>query len=298
MIEATREQRLLMNLARASSAGKQSAQLEAFFEHLDHAGWLIELARVHVRLCTMIAQPHGEWARFLQLNHSRSYRLSLIRNDAIKAALVDLARFIVKQDGENMLGRVQQSIEYSRLQRTVTFTGMGGMRRRGRPNGESFAVSEDVGTRLEELRLRCGLKIKHWAVRIGTSENTYRRRLEEGVVPPEWMEAALITVERQEASLLAARQAEIPVSDEELRNAFNAVWVSYTRSFDRIHGTAKVVSPPVETPEEKAERERREDEELMKFVPSFEDEGEDDLDIGAVDELDRVEPKNLDEESA
>ena len=291
-----------MNLARASSAGKQSAQLEAFFEHLDHAGWLIELARVHARLCTMIAQPHSEWANFLQIGQGRSYRLSLVRNDAIKSAMVDLARFIIKHSGDNVLERVKQSMEYSRLLRMVTFSSMGGERRRGRPNGETFYVSDDAGTRLEELRLRSGLKLKHWAVRIGTSENTYRKRLDEGRIPPEWLEAALITVERQEASILAARQAEIPVSDEELANAFNAVWVVYTRSFDRLYGadhkTKVVLSATPETPEEKAERERREDEELLKFVPSPEDDGEDDLDIGAVDELDRVEPKNLDEESA
>lgn len=288
----TREQRLLMNLARASCAGNQSRQLEQFFESLDNAGWLIELARVHVRLTGGVAQPHGVFALSLQLREGRAYRLALITDDDIRARLVDLARAVLKLDGELIISRMQRTVEFQRFQRSLSFNYQFGTRRRGRKLEETFYASGPTGEMIEALRIRARLKIKDWAVRIGTSENTYRKKLDEDAVPTEWVQNAQVAVARVEDALLANRAAQAPVTDEELSFAFGRVWESYTAQTDRLQGST-TVRPP-ETPAEQAAREAREDEQIMAFTPS----AEEDLDIpieSEVDENDRVQPENKDE---
>lgn len=295
----TREQRLLMNLARASCAGKQSRQLEQFFEDLDNTGWLIELARVHVRLCGEVAMPHGVFALALQLREGRTYRLALTKDDDIRDRLVDLARVVLKLDGEHIVTRMQRTVEFQRFQRSLAFNYQFGSRRRGRKLEETFYASDAQGEEMEALRVRARLKIKDWAVRIGTSENTYRRKLDERQIPPEWLENARATVARVEDALLQNRASQQPVTNEELSFAFGRVWESYTAQTDRLHATAgSAIARPPESPEAKAAREAREDEAMLKFTPSAEEDLE--LDIGSmiegeVEETDRVQPENLDE---
>ena len=293
MIEApTREQKLLMNLAKASCAGKQSRSLEQWFEGLDNAGWLIELARVHVRLEGGVAQPHGVFALALQLREGRVYRLALVTDDDIKQSLVDLARVVLKLDGEQIVVKMQRTAEFQRFQRSLSFNYQFGSRRRGRKLEETFYTASPDGEEIEALRIRARLKIKDWAVRIGTSENTYRKKLDERFIPPAWLEQAKVVVARVEDAFLQARANETPVSDEELSFAFGRVWTSYVSQTDRLQGQTITHMP--ESPEEKAAREAREDEDMLKFAPSAEEDL--DLNIGAVDELDRVQPEDQDDQ--
>lgn len=287
----TREQRLLMNLIKASSAGKQSRQLDQWFEVLDNAGWLIELARVHARLCTGIALPHGVFALQLQLRESRSYRITLSTDNEVRASLVNLARVLLKLEGEHIISLMLRTPEFARSQRVLAYTQQFGGLRRGRPLEESFYASEGPGVELEKLRIRSRFKIKDWAVRIGTSENTYRKRLDEGVIPPVWLETARQTVEAIERTILQQRAADAAVSDEELSFAFGRVWTAYVATTDRLHSQAIIHAP--ETPAEKAAREAREDEEILKFVPSEEEDL--DIDIGQIDDAERVQPEDLDQ---
>lgn len=289
--ELTREQRLLMQLARASSAGKQSRSLEQFFAGLDNAGWLVELARVHLRLCTGVAQPHRAFALALQLREGRQYRLALIKDDDVRARLVDLARVALKLDGEQAITRLQRTAEFQRLQRSLSFAQPYGDRRRGRALGESFYVSDAAGEELEALRIRARLKIKHFAVQIGTSENTYRRRLDEGATPPEWLANARVVVARSEDALLQRRRDDLSVTDAELTFAFGRVWQSYGAQSNRLIGLPTATAP--ESPKEKAARQAREDEAILEFTPSEEEDL--DLEIGAVDETERAVPENRDE---
>lgn len=294
-MDLTREQRLLQNLARASSAGKQSRQLEQFFEGLDSAAWLIELARVHLRLCTGVALPHGTFALALQLTEGRAYRLALVREDNIRACLVELARVVLALRGEQAVTRMQRTIEFQRLQRSMMFTSFGGLRKRGRKLGETFYVADASGEEIEALRVRSGLRLKEWAVQIGTSENTYRRRLDDGLIPPEWQDAARVLVARREDVLLAARATERPVTDVELVTAFAAVWRTYLEATQQLL-PRNVLRPAIaaaETEEQKAARHAKEDAALLEFVPSAEEDL--DIDVGEVDEVDRTQPENTDE---
>lgn len=290
----TREQKLLMNLARASCAGKQSRQLEQFFTDLDNAGWMIELARVHVRLCGGVAQPHSVFALSLQLREARAYRVVIVTDDEIRARLVDLARATLKLDGEHIVARMQRTAEFLRFQRSLTFNYQYGTRRRGRKLGETFYASDAKGEEIEALRVRARLTIKEWAHRIGTSENTYRKNLDTMTIPPVWMENARVVVAKAEDLILANRAAQVPVSDDELSFAFGRVWESYTAQTDRLQGSLVAHKP--ETPDERAAREAREDEEMLKFAPSAEEDIELELGVeGSVAEEDRVQPEDLDE---
>lgn len=239
--ESERRKQLVRNLVASSAADAKSRLLLSFFSALDEDGWLIEYSRAALRLRLGTALTHQTWAEFLSLGESRRYRLVTLRPDELRVSLLELARAAFKYSGEDALHKLVRSPEYLRWARSLGLHQAERERARGRKLGQIETASEN-GLRLEALRLDAGFKLKNWAHRIGTSENTYRKKLAEGDVPPLWLAAAVqIPSQRRVVAAQAAKVAV--VTEAELTAAVTAVWEAYEASRKSLAADAPAPNP-------------------------------------------------------
>lgn len=291
MIDATGQERLLKSLVRVSSAGKQSNQLARFFGDLGPPGWYVELSRIYLRLCTNVSLSHAEFAAALGFSGARAYRLALIREDEVLSRLLGAARAALRQSGGYAVTQLQRTAEYHQLQRALQWSYAFGANRLGRRIGETFYAVDAAGSRLEQIRVSAGLRLKEFAARIGTSENTYRRRLSEADVPTEWLTSGQTILDAKQREALASNSAPLLAAGE-FAAAIATTWTAYEKSMNTLRGrtamgattpnVAAIAGAPIEYDlDERA---------LESFIPSDESAPEGlDLDL-ANDDDDLKEP--------
>lgn len=240
--------RVIKTLLAASSSPQPVRTTEPFFDALDPTARFIELARVHLRFVQLAALTHYQWAEFLGLSEKR-YR-DLLRaddKDLRKLYLAELARRALEvpaHAGRDVLAKVASQLAYQ------NWAKLNGVTAREKKVGRSVAKTETVqkdkvetdAEKLEDLRVRCGLILKRWAVLIGTSENTYRRRIAENDVPSNWLftgrSVALTYQTSTDQERLAATPPR-PPNEDEIVKAEERVLDTYQKLTDALTPTGR-----------------------------------------------------------
>lgn len=237
----------LVKLMLASSGANRTGELEARYVSLDDEALVIELARLYLRYEAPQPLSHRLFAEFLGLEHGRAYRALLDQKGYLRDQLLLLCRSAVKLRGKDVLSQVRRLTEYHRWTRSIGLDERRRLESRGRPREASmYAVPGSDAERLEGLRLQSGLGLKRWAQRLGTSENTYRRKLVTGP-PADWVPLALQLQQQLDADYrktdLIAR-----LLDGELPDAMDRAWSAYERSVGAVDQTAINIGPAAPLP--------------------------------------------------
>lgn len=229
--------KLIHKLVRNSAVDQRSRLLMTFYNSLDSAGWLIEVARTNLRFVTGHQLSHQTFGEFLALGDARRYRTTVHRADKNREALVSLARYVLTFEGSDSqaLNRVVKSPAYVRWHRLLGLDSSSRSRRRGRHIEQTQYLSGSPrSNELESYRVDLGMKLKSWSHKIGTSENTYRRRLLTGDVPDEWVtNARRVVAERRQRQQDEVEQYVAPTS-EELIAAETVLWKAYRAKTDEL----------------------------------------------------------------
>lgn len=267
----------------AVNTNGQGRRLTFFFDSLDRAGWLIEMSRLYVRYKINVPLSHEDWAEFLTCPDVRTYRLVVSQQQhPLRSLLINLARAALRFN-DSPLSRLADSAEFYRWTKNLRAYVISAADRGGRPIAVSDFIANEKARLLEQMRVDAKIAMKKFASKIGVSPGTYVKRLRDGNIPDTWITDAEQLVRRTyEASEDAA-----PVTDDELLRAANQVNIAWNTWGDAIR-TSTGEEPSMEEPEtsDNSNGAEIEEDNSLKFEPSAEDEGDDELyiDIGGSDE--------------